>query len=157
MCLGQCFEKGTCLTTLPAKGYEFKDEGTRLRYRRVWSFSSGNRTVHGSTEWRSYYRGDTEWRKNSDGSVSLKEHHNVELLALQLLVQSPNVLRSTILAECKKRLNSPDLYDALLIIRLGSLLRRQWITKLSNPYPTYAITAKGKVAYAEAVSKRFRF
>jgi hypothetical protein len=159
MCLGQCFEKGLCLTTLPAKGYQFKDEGTALRYRRVWSFSDGSRTVHGSTEWRSFYSGDSEWKKNADGSVTIKEHHNIELLALQLLVQdSTGVYRTAILRECQTRLKSPDLYDAFIINRMNSLVRRKWVTEDNDGHGVfYAITGTGKIQYAHAVSKRFKF
>lgn len=159
MCLGQCFDKGSCLTVLPANGYQFKDEGTRLRYRRVWSFTDGRRTVQGSTEWRSFYSGDSEWRKNSDGSVTIKEWHNIELLALQLLMQdSDGVYRRDILKEAQLRFKNEDIYDSLIIMRMGSLLRRKWIEDDHDGSGVwYQITDKGKLAYAQAVSKRFKF
>jgi hypothetical protein len=145
MCLRKCFVNGFCEKVIPSKGVMISGDGKRLYYPAKFP----------SDATLSHFWGDVEWKRNRDGSFLVREHHNIERMALHALDSIPKhrcMSTGQILFEARRRLKNPHLYSSLVGERLRSLLRRGWIREY-NP-GVWVITAKGRKA-AKQYSRHF--
>jgi hypothetical protein len=144
MCLRHCFEEGFC-TRVKEGEFQLSKDGLRL-----YHLSSGKK------ERRSYFKGDVSWSRNSDGSFTIIEHHNIELLALISLLhnQSRGIDNLDLTGVCRKTLGNPHIYSNLVRERVKALIRRGWAKGYGSHYN---ITSSGVKAAAQALAKRHQF